>query len=109
MIQLSKVRSEFGTSLITMYIPGKTNINQITSMINSEISKCSNIKNKNVKNNVSSSLLKILNDVKYYKEFPKNGLAIFCGETTDGLVNEVVEPNKYIDRFFYKCDNKFYV
>lgn len=97
------------TSLVSMLIPSRTSILDITKMLSSEISKTQNIKAKHTRNEVKSSLSSISNTIKLYKFLPNNGLAIFCGLTTDGFINEFIEPKQPITKFFYRCDNNFRV
>lgn len=44
----------------------------------------------------------------------KNGFVIFCGtiiieEGKEKLINMDFEVYRFINRFFYYCDNKFYI
>lgn len=97
------------TSLVTMYIPSNTRVCDVTKMINSEISKTPNIKSRQTRQGVQDALQAILTNVKSIPRFPTNGAALFAGNTTDGFINKAIEPINPIDRFFYRCDSKFYL
>lgn len=97
------------TSLVTMYIPGKTILNDITSMLNFEVSQTQNIKSKHTRNGVKDSLNAILTYLRTLKRFPDNGLCIFSGETMNGFMRRFIEPKYPVDRFIYTCDTKFHV
>lgn len=97
------------TSLITMYIPTNSKVCDITKMVNSEISKAPNIKSKQTRQGVQEALQAILTNVKSVSRFPPNGVALFAGNTTEGFVSSAIEPIHPIDRFFYRCDSKFYL
>ena len=97
------------TSLVTMYIPGNTRVPDITTMINSEISKVPNIKSRQTRQDVQDALQAVLTKVKYINKFPTNGIALFAGNTTEGFVTKAIEPSQPINRFFYRCDTKFYL
>jgi peptide chain release factor subunit 1 len=97
------------TSLITMYIPGNTRIPDLSKMINSEISESTNIKSRQTRQGVQAALQSISTHIKCMKKLPPNGIVIMTGETTTGFENTLIEPKRPIDRFFYRCDNKFWV
>lgn len=97
------------TSLVSMYIPGRTNLVYLTNMVSSEISKANNIKCKHTRNGVKTSLNSILYTLKNIKVIPSNGMVMFSGETMDGYVTESLTPVRSINDFMYKCDNKFHV
>ena len=97
------------TSLVTMYIPGNTRVPDVTKMINSEISKTPNIKSRQTRQDVQDALQAILTNVKGTTRFPSNGIALFAGNTIEGFVTEAIQPTHPIDRFFYRCDTKFYL
>jgi len=68
-----------GTELITIYIPPDKQIYDVTAQLRDEFGQCANIKSKQTKVNVQSAISSILARLKYYKNPPENGLAIFCG------------------------------
>lgn len=97
------------TSLITMYIPGSTKLSDLSKMITTEIAEASNIKSRQTRQGVQDALQSVSTHVKSMKKLPSNGVVIMTGETTTGFENTIVEPKRPIDRFFYRCDNKFWV
>lgn len=97
------------TSLVTIYIPGKTLLTDVTNMLNLEISKAQNIKSKQTRNGVKESLNSILIYLKGLSKLPTNGLALFSGETQTGFIRRFIEPKQPVNRFMYTCDTKFHV
>jgi peptide subunit release factor 1 (eRF1) len=83
-------------------------------MINSEISKTPNIKCRQTRQGVQDALQAVSTHVKRITTIPKNGLAIFAGNTTDGFESVALEPPRPVDRFFLlyhynDIKNKFYL
>lgn len=97
------------TSLVTFYIPNTTKVSDLSKRVNSEISKAPNIQLRQTRQGVQDALQAVLTHVKRLKTVPHNGIAIFAGQTTEGFESVAVEPPRPIDRFFYRCDNQFYV
>lgn len=95
------------TSLITLYVPCTTRVCDLSKMVNSEISKISNIKSRQTRRGVQDAFQIVSSHVKGIKEIPNNGVAIFAGNTTEGFESVVIEPPRPINSFFYRCDNKF--
>lgn len=80
---LSKTSSKTrGTSLVTLYVPSNTNLNQVTSKLTCELSTSQNIKDKSVRYNVQSALKSGLHKIKSYPEYkaPENGFVLCAGE-----------------------------
>lgn len=97
------------TSLVTLYVPNNTKVSDLSKMISSEISKTPNIKSRQTRQGVQNALQAVSTQVKRLKVIPPNGIVIFAGETTEGFESLSAEPPRPIDRFFYRCDNKFWV
>lgn len=97
------------TSLITLYVPNTTKVTDLAKMVNLEISKTPNIKSRQTRQGVQDALQAVSTHVKRLKNIPGNGLAIFTGDTVCGFETTAVEPPRPVDRFFCRCDNKFYV
>ncbi|MBI4163576.1 MAG: peptide chain release factor aRF-1, partial [Candidatus Aenigmarchaeota archaeon] len=100
------------TELVTVYVPSGYNINKVADQINNEKSTASNIKSKSTKNNVVDALDKILGHLKAYRETPKNGLAIFCGNISkfEGAADIELwgfEPPEPVTIRLYRCDQTF--
>ncbi len=109
--ELEKIRGRH-TELVTVYVPAGYNINKVADQINNEKSTASNIKSKSTKNNVVDSLDKILGHLKAYRETPKNGLAIFCGNISkfEGAADIELwgfEPPEPVTIRLYRCDQTF--
>lgn len=109
--RLKSIRG-YGTELISVYIPAGYAISEEVSKLREEHSQSSNIKSKSVRTNVQSALDKILQYLKLYRETPKNGMAIFCGNISDnpGRVDIelfTMEPSIPIKVNIYRCDSTF--
>ena len=100
------------TEFITVYVPQGYNILKVSEQLRNEQSTAQNIKSKATRKNVLAALEKILQHLKFYRETPKNGLAIFCGNTAenDGNVDiEIwaIEPPEPVKIRMYRCDQMF--
>ncbi len=109
--ELEKIRGRH-TELVTVYVPAGYNINKVADQIVNEKSTANNIKSKTTKNNVIDALDKVLNHLKAYKETPKNGLAVFCGNVSkfEGAADIELwgfEPPEPITVRLYRCDQVF--
>ncbi len=102
----------YGTELISVYIPAGYPLSEETAKLREEHSQSSNIKSKSVRNNVQSALEKIMQYLKLYRETPKNGLAVFCGNvsTNSGKVDIELfsmEPSIPLKVNIYRCESTF--
>ncbi|MDE1823340.1 MAG: peptide chain release factor aRF-1 [Candidatus Micrarchaeota archaeon] len=109
--RLKSIRG-YGTELISVYVPAGFNISEEVSKLREEHSQSSNIKSKSVRTNVQSALEKILQYLKLYRETPKNGLAIFCGNTSKNpgkteIELFAMEPPIPLKVNIYRCDSTF--
>jgi len=100
------------TELITVYAPSGSNINQLANQLGSEQSTAMNIKSKATRTNVIDALERIIRHLKLYKNLPKNGLAIFCGniskkEGQPDIKLWAIEPSIPLNVKFYRCDQEF--
>jgi peptide chain release factor subunit 1 len=112
--QLKTLRSirGSGTELITIYIPPGYPISETVGKLKEEYGQSSNIKSKSTKQNVQSAIDKIIQYLKQYRETPKNGLAIFCGNISpDAAKTDIelfaMEPPLPINQNMYRCDSAF--
>ena len=101
-----------GTELISVYIPPDFSISDEVAKLRDEHSQSGNIKSKTTRLNVQGALEKIMQYLKLYRNPPKNGLAIFCGNISSiqakpniGLFS--VEPPQPIKANIYRCDSRF--
>ena len=68
-----------GTSMITLIINYKDQINQYAKMLVDEVGKASNIKSRVTRQNVTDALTSTMEKLKLYNKTPPNGLVIYCG------------------------------
>lgn len=100
------------TELITVYVPADYNLNLIAKQIETEKSTAQNIKSTNTRKNVLDALERIGRHLKLYKQTPKNGMAIFCGnisriEGQEQIEIWAIEPPKPLKTKLYRCDQEF--
>jgi peptide subunit release factor 1 (eRF1) len=81
--QLSETTSATGgTSLVSLMVPGETQMSIIASQLNKELSTSQSIKDKDVRTNIQSSLKALIQQIKPYgASAPANGLVMIAGET----------------------------
>ena len=109
--QLDKIKGRH-TELVTVYIPAGANLNDIMTQLRNEESTAENIKSKQVRKNVTTSLDKIVRHLQLYKKTPENGLAVFCGNISEkegsaDIEIWAVEAPEPIKTKMYWCDQKF--
>jgi peptide chain release factor subunit 1 len=102
-----------GTSMISLIIPPKDDINRASSLLTTEYGTASCIKSRTNRLSVLSAITSTQQRLKMYNKTPKNGLIIYCGEIIDdnGKEKKVTidfEPFKPISTTMYLCDNKFH-
>lgn len=101
-----------GTSMITLILPKGGQISRVQKLLTEEYGKASNIKSHVNKLSVEAGIRSAQERLKLYNEIPKNGLVICVGtvleDTKEKKVLKDFEPFKPINKFIYKCDNKFY-
>ena len=108
---LSEARGN-GTSMISLIIPSKGQINLVNKMLTEEYGTASNIKSRVNRLSVLSAITTTQQKLKLYNRTPPNGLVIFSGTMTtvegkEKRVNIDFEPFKPITKSLYLCDNKF--
>ncbi len=109
--QLDDYRGK-NTELITVYIPEGYDVNSVQKQLESEKGTAKNIKSTATRKNVSDALDKIVRHLKTLKKTPKNGLAIFCGNTSDVAGQQDLqlwdlEPYLPVKVRLYRCDKEF--
>ncbi len=103
-----------GTSMVTLVIPPKETMNQITSFLNKEFAEAANIKSKQTMTSVQSAITSTREKLKLYKQTPPNGLIVFCGQIlmedgkTEKKMTLDIEPFRPAQAFMYKCENRFH-
>ncbi len=101
-----------GTELISVYIPPDFSIDAEIGKLRDEHSQSGNIKSKSTRLNVQGAIDKIIQYLKLYKNPPKNGLAIFCGNVSKEQAKPNIElfsmePPQPVKSNIYRCDSTF--
>lgn len=109
--KLNSIRGRH-TELITVYVPEGYDVNSVQKQLEAEKSTAKNIKSTATRKNVVDALDKLVRQLKSYKKTPENGLALFCGNTSEveGQVNLdlwEVEPPTPLKSRLYRCDKEF--
>ncbi|MCP8303955.1 MAG: peptide chain release factor aRF-1 [archaeon] len=110
-----------GTELVSLYIPPKKPLYDVSSYLKDEYGKASYIKSDSTRTHVQNALVKIMQRLKLYKATPETGLAIFCGALPPGPdapsekpgsetmeLYEVIPP-KPVPSYLYRCDDHFHL
>lgn len=102
------------TELVTVLMPGGTNIHQVSSQLAGEAGTAENIKSKATRNAVVTALETIIRKLKEYKQTPKNGLALFAGNVSEKEGGQDIqiwayEPPKPLNVRLYRCDKVFVI
>jgi peptide chain release factor subunit 1 len=112
--QLEELKSKQGqgTELISLYIPHDKRISDVVAYLRDEHGSAANIKSKSTRTNVQSALESIMSRLKYYKEPPENGMALFCGAISIGGDRTSMEaitivPPQPLTSFSYRCGSNF--
>ena len=109
--ELESVRGRH-TELISVYVPAGYDLNKIRTHLSEEQGTAANIKSKQTRNKVINALEKILQELKLYKQTPKNGLVLFAGdvskvESKKDLKVWAIEPPQPLTLRLYRCDQVF--
>lgn len=102
-----------GTSMISLIVPPKDDLNRVNTMLTQEYGTASCIKSRTNRLSVLGAITSTQQRLKMYNRTPNNGLILYCGEiiTEDGKEKKVTidfEPFKPIGTTMYLCDNKFH-
>ena len=102
------------TELVTVLIPAGTNIYQVSNQLAAEASTAENIKSKQTRTSVVMALEMIIRKLKEYKQTPKNGLALYCGNVSEKEGGQdikiwALEPPKPLNVRIYRCDKVFVI
>jgi peptide chain release factor subunit 1 len=100
------------TELVSLYISAGANLAEVCDMLRQEAALAQRVKDKTVRKNVISALEKILAHVRFFRQTPTHGLAIFCGNiaTEPGKVDVrlwSLEPPSPLVTKLYRCDQIF--
>ncbi len=114
--QLEDIRKVKGraTELISLYVPTKKRISDITAYLRNEYSQSSNIKSRTTKKNVTWAIESIMGKLKHFKNVPENGMVFFVGHRSlsgdkTEEVSFLIEPPEPVTTFSYRCDSHFYL
>jgi peptide chain release factor subunit 1 len=100
------------TELVSVYIPAGYDLNKIINHLFQEQGTASNIKDKKTRENVITSLEKMIRHLRLFKRTPANGLAVFSGNISEKEGQpkiEVfsIEPPEQLKTRIYRCDQTF--
>lgn len=115
--QLTRLREMkgSGTELISVYIPAKQAVHEMSNKLREESGQASNIKSKSTRKNVGDALERIIHHLKTYgNQAPSSGVAIFCGNVSDNPAKTDIElftvfPPEPIQISLYRCDSRFFL
>ena len=103
-----------GTSVISIYIPPKKRIDEVTTMLADEQGKANNVKDKINRLSIQTSITNARERLKLYNKCPVNGVVIFCGNDIideDGKTDKKImidfSPFKPINISIYSCENMY--
>ncbi len=109
--RLRSVRG-YGTELISIYVPAGMQLSDEIGKLREEHSQSGNIKSKSVRLNVQAAIDKIIQYLRLFREPPRNGLAVFCGNISKNPGKTDIElfsmePPIPIKVNIYRCDSTF--
>ena len=115
--QLARLRElkGSGTELISVYIPSKQAIHEMSNKLREESGQATNIKSKSTRKNVGDALERIIHHLKSYgNTAPESGVAIFCGNVSDNPAKTDIElfavfPPEPLSVQLYRCDSRFFL
>ena len=102
------------TELVSVLIPAGFNKDSVTRQLEGEKSTANNIKSKATRKNVIDALERVIRYLKGIKETPENGLALYCGNTSENEGQPNIElfdihPVRPLNTRGYRCDQVFVV
>ena len=103
-----------GTEMISVYVSSGAPIHDMGTKLRQEMSQASNIKSKQTRTNVIGALERLINHLKFFKQTPPNGLAVFAGNISDNPAKTEIElfslePPEILKTGIYRCDSRFYL
>ncbi len=115
--QLARLRElkGSGTELISVYIPSRQPVHEMSNKLREEAGQATNIKSKSTRKNVGDALERIIHHLKAYgNQAPQSGVAIFCGNVSDNPAKTDIEiftvfPPEPIAVSLYRCDSRFFL
>lgn len=104
-----------GTELISVYLPAKAPIHDMSGKLNGEAGQATNIKSKSTRTNVGMALARIIHHLKSYGHVaPESGVAVFCGNVSDNQSKSDIQlftiyPPDPLAVQIYRCDSRFFL
>ncbi|MBN2142065.1 peptide chain release factor aRF-1 [Candidatus Woesearchaeota archaeon] len=100
------------TELVSVYVPTGYDLNKVINQLQQEQGTATNIKSTSTRNNVISSLEKMVQHLKLFKGTPPNGLAVFSGNVAEREGQQdyqvwSIEPPIPLNIRIYRCDKEF--
>jgi peptide chain release factor subunit 1 len=101
--------------MISLIIPPKKAITDVTKLLTEELGAAANIKSNVNKKLVQTAITSARERLKLYNKTPPKGLILYTGTIIgeDGKAEKKMlidfEPHKPLNRFIYGCDSKFNV
>ncbi|CAK80746.1 unnamed protein product (macronuclear) [Paramecium tetraurelia] len=109
---LSKTKV-IGTSAVSLYIPPKKIISDITNRLNTQFSEAASIQDKVNRTSVQDSIQGAVLKLKKYTKAPASGLVLFSGlvefEKGQKKISYVIEPFRPLQLSLFFCDNYFHI
>jgi peptide chain release factor subunit 1 len=108
-------KAKINGSVVTITIPPKKPVADMTKLLVEEMGKASCIKDRTNRQSVQEAQNSARERLKLYARAPDNGLILFCGKIMDeGSTSEKklicdFEPFKPINLNIYSCDSRFYI
>ncbi|KAK1365000.1 eukaryotic peptide chain release factor subunit 1-3-like [Heracleum sosnowskyi] len=102
-----------GTSMLSLLVPPRAHLSDVTKMLMHEHGTAKNIKSRVNRQSVLSAITSAQQRLKLYNKVPPNGLVLYVGTIVgdNGKEEKVTidfEPFKPINTSVYLCDNKFH-
>jgi peptide chain release factor subunit 1 len=100
-------------SVVTIIMPPKKQISEVSKMLVEELGKSSCIKDRTTRNSVNEAQNSAIQRLKLYNRVPPNGLCLFTGlvmeDDNKGEKKIVIdfEPNRPINLNLYSCGLNF--
>ncbi len=114
-LEVLQSKKGFHTELVSLYIPPRKSISDITTHLKNEISESSNIKSKLTRQNVIDSITSLLGQLNKLSEIPDKGLVMFSGAIPENMAgtekNELymLIPPDPVPFFKYYCASEFWL
>ncbi|MFP4523131.1 MAG: peptide chain release factor aRF-1 [Candidatus Nanoarchaeia archaeon] len=100
------------TELISVYIPAGYDITAKINQLQQEQGTATNIKSKQTRDSVISSLEKMIQHLRSFKKTPPNGLVVFSGNAAQREGQQdfkvwSIQPPVELNQNLYRCDKEF--